>query len=47
MTPAELTLIRLLAAQAVRSHLTQQSSQQQALPADRQNRPVSSAAQSR
>jgi len=47
MTPANLTLIRLLAAQAVKAHLTAQTQQRCAIPANDSNRVVPQTANSR
>lgn len=47
MTSAHLTLIRLLAAQAVRAHLTHQTQQQRTIPANDSNRVIPQAANSR
>ena len=42
LTPAYLAIVRLLARQAVRSHLTPQTQQPRAIEAKRSNRPVQS-----
>lgn len=47
MTDAHAALIRLLAAQAVRQHLTSRSPQTQAIPANDSNRAIPQAANSR